>query len=198
MNAVPADDEEQGAQVGAVRRSRTALRRGRAPRGRAGRRACCRPRCRRRGARRSRSRPAGSQRDQQTAGGDERDHVGDAGHQHPAGRRARISPAPPPPSRRAARPCPRRAGRSVVGVAQRLGDHRVGVVDGALDAGGDHRLAGEAAAVAHARRRRRRSRRRRAAMIAGESGVEPAEPWVSTWISTPARSAAASRASAAM
>ena len=37
-----------------------------------------------------------------------------------------------------------------------------------------------------------------AAIVAGESGVEPAEPWVSTWSSTPARSAAASRASAAM
>ena len=36
------------------------------------------------------------------------------------------------------------------------------------------------------------------AMVAGVSGVEPAEPWVSTWMSTPARSAAASSASAAM
>ena len=36
------------------------------------------------------------------------------------------------------------------------------------------------------------------AMVAGASGVAPADPWVSTSISTPARSAAASRASAAM
>ena len=35
-------------------------------------------------------------------------------------------------------------------------------------------------------------------MVAGGSGVEPADPWVSTCSSTPARSAAASRASAAM
>ena len=37
-----------------------------------------------------------------------------------------------------------------------------------------------------------------AAMTSACSGVEPAEPWVSTWMSTPARAAAASRASAAM
>ncbi len=37
-----------------------------------------------------------------------------------------------------------------------------------------------------------------AAMVSGASGVEPADPCVSTWIWTPARSAAASRASAAM
>ncbi len=36
------------------------------------------------------------------------------------------------------------------------------------------------------------------AMVSGESGVEPAEPWVSTWRETPAFSAAASSASAAM
>ena len=36
------------------------------------------------------------------------------------------------------------------------------------------------------------------AITSGSSGVEPAEPWVSTWMSTPARAAAASRASAAM
>ena len=37
-----------------------------------------------------------------------------------------------------------------------------------------------------------------AAMVAAGSGVEPADPWVSTAMSTPAFSAAASRASAAM
>ena len=37
-----------------------------------------------------------------------------------------------------------------------------------------------------------------AAMVAGESGLEPAEPWVSTAIGTPALAAAASSASAAM
>ncbi len=37
-----------------------------------------------------------------------------------------------------------------------------------------------------------------AAIVAGDSGVDPAEPWVSTAISTPARWAAASRDSAAM
>ncbi len=36
------------------------------------------------------------------------------------------------------------------------------------------------------------------AMVSWDNGVEPAEPWVSTWMSTPARSAAASSASAAM
>ncbi len=36
------------------------------------------------------------------------------------------------------------------------------------------------------------------AMVSCGSGVEPADPWVSTAMSTPARAAAASRASAAM
>ena len=35
-------------------------------------------------------------------------------------------------------------------------------------------------------------------MASWESGVDPAEPCVSTWIGTPAFAAAASRASAAM
>jgi hypothetical protein len=37
-----------------------------------------------------------------------------------------------------------------------------------------------------------------AAIVSRESGVEPAEPWVSTSMSTPARSAAPCSASAAM
>ena len=37
-----------------------------------------------------------------------------------------------------------------------------------------------------------------AAMVSALSGCEPAEPCVSTWMSTPARAAAASSASAAM
>ena len=76
----------------------------------------------------------------------------DPGHQHPAG------PAHPSSHwcRRATR-CrrPRRRaldarGVRVVGGAQRLGDHLVGLVDGALHARRHHRLAGEAAAVTDA------------------------------------------------
>ena len=77
--------------------------------------------------------------------------------------------SPPPPAGTA--PPPRAAvaldarGVRVVGVAQRLGDHRVGVVDRALDAGGDQRLAGEPAAGRGPRRRRRRSTASAAAMV---------------------------------
>ena len=62
-----------------------------------------------------------------------------------------VSPAPWPPS--PAPPAPAaspstRGGVRVVGVAERLRDHRVAVVDRALDARGDDRLAGEPAPVA--------------------------------------------------
>ena len=70
----------------------------------------------------------------------------------------------------------------VVGVAERLGDHRVAVVDRALDARGDDGLAGEPRRGRGPRRRRRRSRRRPRRWSSRGSGVEPAEPCVSTWM----------------
>ena len=85
----------------------------------------------------------------------------------------------------------------VGGVAHGLGDHRVAVVDGALDAGPHHGLPGEPAPVADPDVGGEDDRAA-AAMISRCDGVEPAEPWVSTWMVTPARAAAASRASAAM
>ena len=122
------------------------------------------------------------QGDQQTAGGDERDHVGDPGHQHPArpaapalaGAGVRLAAAGTAGGALDAR------GVRVVGVAQRLGDHLVGLVDRALDARGDHRLAGEAAAVADPHVDREDHAPRPRLIVSGRAGVAPAEPWVST------------------
>ncbi len=88
------------------------------------------------------------QRDQQATGGHERDHVGHARHQDP----------PDLPHPRLGRPGLGRArGRGaldarrarVVGVAQSVGDHPVGVVDPPLHSGAHHRQPGEAMAVPH-------------------------------------------------
>jgi hypothetical protein len=88
-------------------------------------------------------------------------------------------------------------GLRVVGGAQRVLHHDVGLVDRALHAGGDDRQAGEALALLNAH-------------VGGEddrvglgddrgsSGVEPDEPCVSMTTSTPRRLPAATRESAAM
>ena len=88
-----------------------------------------------------------------------------------ASRPPQLSPAPAPslPRGTAAGALDARGVR-VVGVAQRLGDHRVGLVDRALHARGDHRLAGEPAAGRGPRRRRRRSRPSAAAIVSRGSG----------------------------
>ena len=86
--------------------------------------------------------------DEEAAGRDERDHVRHARHEDPA-----RTPTPRLGGTAGARAGGHRPldarGVGVVGVAQGLGDHGVAVVDRALDAGGDDRLAGEATAVAH-------------------------------------------------
>ena len=140
-----------------------------------------------------------AERDQQTARGDERDHVGDAGHQDPADRGHPTTPRPPaaPPASPAVALDARRRSR-VVGVAQRLGDHRVGVVDRALHARADHRLAGEPAAVAHADVDGEDHRAGAGDRVVRQRRGSPPSPGSRPARSTPARSAAASRASAAM
>ena len=107
--------------------------------------------------------------DQQAARCHERDHVGDTGHQHPT------DPATP---RLLGRPTAlARGGRSlhprcvrVVGVAKRLGDHRVAVVDRALHTRRHDGLAGEPAPVAHPHVDREDHRVGRGDDVGGEGG----------------------------
>ena len=116
-----------------------------------------------------------AERDEQTARGHERDHVGHAGHQDPAGAAApRLLAAGARAATAVGGPLdPRRVG--VVGVAQRFGDHRVGVVDRSLHAGGDHRLAGEAGPVAHPHVHGEDHRRRAGDGVVGQ-GRGPGRP----------------------
>ncbi len=87
--------------------------------------------------------------DQESAGRDERDHVRHTGHEDPAGTATPCLVGTARAGSRGEGPLDA-GGVRVVRVAQRLGDHGVAVVDRALDAGGDNRLAGEASAVADA------------------------------------------------
>ncbi len=89
------------------------------------------------------------ERDEQAASSRERDHVGDARHQD--------APDPASPGLTRGRRTATVGGATavdpgrvrVVGVADRLGDHRVAVVDRPLDPRDDHGLAGEPALVPH-------------------------------------------------
>ncbi len=102
-----------------------------------------------------------------------------------------------PCCRRRRRRSPPPAGVRVAGVPERLGDHRVALVDRPLHPGRDDRLAGEPVPVADPDVDGEDDGVGGGDGL-GERGLAPAEPWVSTAISTPAFAAAASSASAAM
>ena len=130
--------------------------------------------------------------DQQPARGDERDHVTHAGHQplaQPGAVAARsASPARSPCGARPPAAC---GDLAALGLCAHLGDEFGGPVDAGLHADVDGGLPGEPVLAPVRATSCAKITPSAAAMTAGSSRVNPAEPWVSTTTSTPSASPAA-------